>query len=175
MGKTLAKHSINHWSTLDMGSGNLKHQFTDTCGHLKGSRGAIINPPIKLDWVAKMFQAPIHQGTISSISFCLRWFVLTGFKKWISTSSWIWKKSDFFIDLKNLRDISLCLSLSVTVNRPTHPHTIVIGKLCALLEFASFQCHQLDIGLGQDAMRHTHIRVPVEFWLCTWVTFHLRG
>ena len=29
----------------------------------------IINPPIKLDWVAKMFQAPIHQGTMSSIIF----------------------------------------------------------------------------------------------------------
>ena len=56
-----------------------------------------------------------------------------------------------------------------------HPYTIILGILCALLEFAPFQCHHLDIGLGQDAMRHTHIPVPVGFWLCKCVTFHFRG
>ena len=61
------------------------------------------------------------------------------------------------------------------MNRPRHPHTIIMGIVCVLLEFAPFQYHQLDIGLGQDAMRHTHSPVPVGFWLCTWVTFHLRG
>ena len=45
---------------------------------------------------------------------------------------------------------------------------IILGKLCALLEFAPFQCHQLDIGLGQDAMRNTHI-VCVRVCVCVCV------
>ena len=60
-----------HKSLIGTGYGwqGIKTVFTDVCGLLKGSRGAIKNPLIKLDWIAEMFQAPVHQGTISSVSF----------------------------------------------------------------------------------------------------------
>ena len=91
-----------------------------------------------------MFQTTVHQGTISFVSFCLRWFVFTRFTKWISTSSGIWKRwcslwSDFSIDLKNLGNISLRQSLSVGSCEQTkaspydNPGKIMrIARICTL-------------------------------------------
>ena len=117
----------------------------DIYGHLKGSRASIINPPIKLDWFVKMFQTQLHQSLIRSVLLvvCADSYVRGLWSDyrlvWEFGRRWCSLWSDFSIDLKNLRHVSLRLSLIVgncelTNSSPfDHPgKNIRIARICTL-------------------------------------------